>query len=272
VDLIPDYRTPGAWAEKVDPAYEALSRALVAASPVPLAGRLVVDLGAGTGATSRAIAAAGGRPVALDLSFAMLDHGRVRRPPAAVADICALPLADASVGGAVSAFSLSHVEDPGAVLAEAARVTAAGGPVVAGVFAATGARHPAVGIVDQLAVQRGWAPPPWYRHLKLDLEPAVAGTADLLRLARSAGLVECAVVDDDVDAALDTAEALVGWRLGHPAMAPFVASLMPAERAAFEAEAIDRVGSGAQPLRLTVRMLLSVAPAARSRVGAYRPA
>ena len=160
------YRTPGAWAAGVDRVYEALSRAVVAASPVPLTGRLIVDLGAGTGATTRAIAAAGGRPVALDLSYPMLAHRGRGRPPAAVADIAALPLADASVGGALSAFSLSHVEDPGAVLAEAARVTAAGGPVLAAVFADTGARHPAAEIVDQVARAWGWAPPPWYRRLK----------------------------------------------------------------------------------------------------------
>jgi SAM-dependent methyltransferase len=244
----------------------------VATSPVPLRGRIVVDLGAGTGATTRAIAGAGGQPVAFDLSYPMLSHGGRRRPPAAVADIGALPLAHASVGGAVSAFCLSHVEDPGAVLAEAARVTEAGGPVIAAVFADTGSRHPAAGIVDQVAREWGWAPPAWYSRLKRELEPAVADPAALLRLAAAAGLGDATVSDLDVDAGLDTAGALVGWRLGHPAMAPFVEALAPARRVALEAEARTQVGAAPQPLRLRVRILSSVARAARPRVGAYRPA
>src|SRR5205807_948601 len=129
------YESPQAWSTGADPAYEALSQAIVAASPVSLLGRSVLDLGAGTGATSRALEAARSRPLALDASAAMLAHRRAIRPPAVLGDMTTLPLATASVGGAIAAFSLSHVEDPSAVLAEARRVTAAGGPVIVGVFA-----------------------------------------------------------------------------------------------------------------------------------------
>ena len=51
------YGSPRAWATSADPVYEALSGAIVAASPVSLLGRSVLDLGAGTGATSRALEA-----------------------------------------------------------------------------------------------------------------------------------------------------------------------------------------------------------------------
>ncbi len=267
-----EYLTPAAWAGKVDPVYEALGAAVVAASPVPFTGRLIADLGAGTGATSRAISRAGGRPLAIDLSHPMLAYRRAERPAAAVADIGALPLARAGVDGAVAAFSLSHIEDPGAALAEAARVTRAGGPVLAGVFAVAGARHGAGPIVDRLAARRGWSPPPWYQRIKSDLEPRIADTDELIRLAAVAGLTDIVVVDADVDTGLDTAEDLVGWRLGHPAMAPFVARLRAADRHALEAEAIAEVAADLQPLRLTVRILASVVPATRTNVAAWSPA
>jgi SAM-dependent methyltransferase len=250
-----------AWATSADPAYEALSRAIVTATPVSLEGRSVLDLGAGTGATSRALEAAGSRPVALDLSAAMLAHRQSGRPPAVVGDMAALPLAHASVGGAIAAFSLSHVEEPGAVLAEARRVTVSGGPVVVGVFATTGVRHPAKEAVEVAAARRGWTPPDWYVHLKTDLEPYVSGA--LADLAAAAGLAVVKVTDTQVDAGLDTADALVGWRLGGPALADFVTSLPPGERDALAAEAVAELGSNVPRLQLVVRILASVVPAAR---------
>src|SRR5207245_2821241 len=55
-----------AWAEGPTRIYERLARVLVDFSPVPLAGRLVLDLGSGTGAGSRAAIAAGARVIAAD--------------------------------------------------------------------------------------------------------------------------------------------------------------------------------------------------------------
>ena len=64
------------WADGPGPMYAQLARVLVAAAPVPLAGRLVLDLGAGTGVAGRAALAAGARRVvAADLSEGMLRHG-----------------------------------------------------------------------------------------------------------------------------------------------------------------------------------------------------
>ena len=255
------YASPQAWATSADPAYEALSRAIVAASPVSLHGRSVLDLGAGTGATSRALEAAGSRPVALDLSAAMLAHCQRSRPPAVVGDMVTLPLAEASVGGAIAAFSLSHVEDPGAVLAEAGRVTVSGGPVIVGVFAPTGVRHPATEAVERAATRRGWTPPDWYVHLKTDLEPYVSRA--LAELAAGVGLAVVGVADTHVDAGLDTTEALVGWRLSGPALADFVTSLPLGERDALAAEAVAALGADVPGLQLSVRILASVVPATR---------
>ncbi|HWC39162.1 MAG TPA: class I SAM-dependent methyltransferase [Acidimicrobiales bacterium] len=260
------YESPHAWATSVDPAYEALSRAIVAASPISLVERSIVDLGAGTGATSRALQAAHSRPIALDLSVSMLAHGQASRPPAVAGDMTTLPLATASVGGAVAAFALSHVEDPGAVLAEARRVTEPGGPVIVGGFAATGSRHPAKDIVEDEAARRGWAPSGWYVHLKQDLEPRVTDRQSLVQLATDAGLAVVDLRDEDVDTGLDTAEALVGWRLSGPGLAPFIAGLPSEDRdelAAAAVAAVAALGSAVQRLRLGVRILSSIVPATR---------
>ena len=57
------------WADGPGPMYPQLARVLVAAAPVPLAGRLVLDLGLGAGVAGRAAPAAGARRVvAVDLS------------------------------------------------------------------------------------------------------------------------------------------------------------------------------------------------------------
>ena len=59
----------------------------------------------------------------MDLSFGMLAWDAAARPPGAVADIRALPLAAQSVDDDAAAFVLNHLTDPSAGLAELARVT-----------------------------------------------------------------------------------------------------------------------------------------------------
>ena len=86
----------------------------------------MLDAGAGTGAASRALAARRAKPIVMDLSFGMLAWDAAARPPGAVADIRALPLAAQSVDDAVAAFVLNHLTDPSAGLAELARVTRPG--------------------------------------------------------------------------------------------------------------------------------------------------
>ena len=71
----------GAWAAGPERVYAPLARALVLAAPVPVTGRRVLDLGAGTGVAGRAALAAGAdRVVSADLAVAML---RLHRPGAA---------------------------------------------------------------------------------------------------------------------------------------------------------------------------------------------
>src|SRR3954451_1491705 len=62
----------------------------------PIAGRRVLEVGAGAAQCSRWLLSRGARPVAIDLSIGMLCQGRSieagRTPPLVQADACALPL------------------------------------------------------------------------------------------------------------------------------------------------------------------------------------
>src|SRR5205085_6330443 len=88
--------------------YEPLARSLVAAAPVPLAGSLVLDLGAGTGVAGRAALAIGARRVVgADLSEGMLRHGRGETP--VLADAVALPFRDCRFDAVPAACCLKHL-------------------------------------------------------------------------------------------------------------------------------------------------------------------
>ncbi len=100
---------------------------------------LVVDLGAGTGLLTLALATQVERVVAVDASPAMLErlseHAREARLPnieVVVADLRSLPLPDESVTLAVSSYAFHHLDDTGKelALAELRRVLAPGGRLV----------------------------------------------------------------------------------------------------------------------------------------------
>lgn len=87
----------------------------------------VADLGCGAGDASRQLAPHVERLVAVDQSEAMLEtaSGVLAAYPNVelkCGDLESVPLPDASVDAAVMSLVLHHVENPGAVLAEAARV------------------------------------------------------------------------------------------------------------------------------------------------------
>ena len=262
------YTTPQAWSSGPDRVYDALSMAVVSEHASALQGRWVLDLGAGTGATSRAVFAVGGRPVAVDTSWAMLAHDRVDRPPAVVADACAMPMTDDAVGAAVAAFVLSHVDEPVALLREVGRVTAPDGAVIAVSFAGTGTRSPVAEVVEELLRGRGWTPPPWFRHMKEELEPQVADPGLLLSIATASGLGDPVVTTLVVDTGIGAPDDLVAWRLGSPGVASFVAALSDRERQDVHAEAVEALGHERQPLVLDLRVLVSRAATARRRVSA----
>ena len=249
------YQNPRAWAAGADPVYEQLSRAGIATSPFSLSGRVVLDIGAGTGATSRAISRSHGWPIAVDLSLSMLAFRSDDRPPAMVADATRLPIPNDSVGGAVAAFCLSHVEAPDQLLRELARVVEPRGPVLALVFADQGPRHPASEAVTEAATQYGWSPPDWYRQLKDELEPAVADADRLQALAEQAGLIDVAVTDAEVDTGISDPDQLVGWRLAGPAFATFFDSLSSPQQKRLTAEAARALGDEPSSLLLRIRTM-----------------
>ncbi|WP_019877592.1 class I SAM-dependent methyltransferase [Sporichthya polymorpha] len=100
----------------------------------PVAGRRVLEIGAGAAQCSRWLARAGADPVALDLSIEQLRHSRAldrrtgARVPVVQADAGALPFADAAFDLACSAYgALPFVADSARVMREVARVLRPGG-------------------------------------------------------------------------------------------------------------------------------------------------
>jgi ubiquinone/menaquinone biosynthesis C-methylase UbiE len=115
------------------------ARALIAAVAPPRDAR-ILDVGCGTGAVSRAARAATGPDafiVALDPSLDMLQAARRGGvDPVVMASLPALPFARTSFDIVVSAFVLTHVDDPDAALADMARVLRPGGCVGVSAWAA----------------------------------------------------------------------------------------------------------------------------------------
>ena len=247
--------TGAAWEDGAGAMYERLAGAVVGRSPVPLAGRLVLDAGAGTGAASRAIARAGGRPVALDAAVGMLAVGRAARPPAVAGDVLALPVRTGAVGGVVAAFLISHVDDPAAALREARRVTAPGGPVLASVYAGDD-WHPVKDAVHDALRRHGWTEPGWYAALRA--RGTLSTPEGCAALARAAGLD---AVVHRVRVAFPSLgpAALVAWRLGMAQVAPFYAALPAAGRAAVVHDALARLGPDAPVLVRSVLVIAAVA-------------
>lgn len=103
-----------------------------------VAGRAVLEIGCGSAPCSRWLAAAGARPVGLDVSRGMLDVGRramerspAPRAPLVQADATSLPFADASFDIAFSAFgAFPFVADSARAMREAHRVLRPGGRFV----------------------------------------------------------------------------------------------------------------------------------------------
>ena len=95
-------------------------------------GMRVLDLAAGTGASSLPFADAGARVVACDFSIGMLTVGRRDHPQLTfvAGDALRLPFGDGSFDAATISFGLRNVADVHAALAELHRVTRPGGRLV----------------------------------------------------------------------------------------------------------------------------------------------
>jgi len=107
-------------------------RRVVAAAVDAQPGMRILDLAAGTGASSVPFAAAGAFTVACDFSAGMLAEGQRRHPQLVfvAGDALVLPFRDASFDVATVSFGLRNVVDVRKALAELARVTRPGGRLV----------------------------------------------------------------------------------------------------------------------------------------------
>jgi len=266
-----------AWADGPGPLYARLAGALVAAAPVPLAGALVLDLGAGTGVAGRAALAAGARQVvAADLSLAMLRQARALTAPASggpasgrpasgrpasgrraawdpvAADAVALPFRGRSFDLVVAAFCLNHLDSLATGLAEVRRVSAA---IAASVFA-PGWSHPAPDAVEEVLSSYGYQPPAW--HSSLCPGSRAGDPEELAAAAAAAGFTAVRVRTSDVHTGLVTPAELVSWRLGLAQVAPFLRSLDAAGRAEVRRaaeQAVAGVVAGDAPLVVSMVML-----------------
>ena len=232
-------RTGAAWDAGPGRIYDRLATELVARVPGGVAGD-VLDLGAGTGAASRAATAAGAaRVVAIDLSAGLLAVNASTRPPAVIGDARVLPFCDHAFDAVIAAFSLNHMPDPAVALSESARVLRPGGGLAASAYA-TDDTHPVKEIVSTTCAAHGWVPPSWYAELQRDAMPRLATPERALAEASRLDGVQAEVVRipfPELDA-----RALVEWRLGMAHTAPFVQSLDDSERRALIDEAVAKVG------------------------------
>ncbi len=102
-------------------------KATVRSLQLPTA-QTILDVACGTGDLCRELAVAGYQPIGVDLSRGMLAHARTAAP-LMQADALQLPLATATVDGAVSGFALRNFVALPPLFQELARVVRPGGRI-----------------------------------------------------------------------------------------------------------------------------------------------
>ena len=109
-----------------------LWRAATVRAVDPRSGERILDVAAGTGTSSAALARTGATVVALDFSEGMIEEGRRRHPSLEFvqADAETLPFGDDEFDAVTISFGLRNVEHPKTALAEMYRVLKPGGRLV----------------------------------------------------------------------------------------------------------------------------------------------
>jgi ubiquinone/menaquinone biosynthesis C-methylase UbiE len=245
-----------AWAAGPARVYDRLADEIVSAYPEPIDHQHVLDIGAGTGAITRAVVRRGGRTTGVDAADDMVAHMRAHGFDAVVGNLLSLPFGEGLFDGAIAAFAISHVDNPVGALREAGRVVRQGGVVMVAAFAA-GAANPSKNTVDNVAQRFGYTRPQWYERLKGELEPLTNTQQKLRACAARAGLADVVVVQRAVDTDVATPETIVASRIGMAHLAPFVDSLDHARRGELVAAAVAEVERDPQPLRPVVLIMSS---------------
>jgi SAM-dependent methyltransferase len=249
------YLDGAAWTDGPQAVYDRLAAAALAVLPERLEGVRALDVGAGTGAATRELLRRGSNVVAVDTAPAMLAEltrqtgGRVLT---LVADIRRLGLPDDEYDVSVAAFVLNHLDEPAAAVRELARVTRPGGRVIATTFGPDD--HPMKPAVDEVLKRHGWSHPPWYANLKTERVPLTATVAAFEAVGAAGGLTQQSVAEISVDLSDLPAEARIGYRLGMPHIAPFMASLEASARVSVEADVAATLEQ-LPPLRLRMLVL-----------------
>lgn len=241
-----------AWTHGAERVYLPLAQALV--GQVGVAGRRVLDLGAGTGVTSRAALAAGARGVvAADVAVGMLRRCEPPLHPIA-ADALRLPFRDRSFDVVLAAFCLGHLSSLAAGLREARRV----GAGIATSSFAPGWTSPAKEAVEAALRPFGYLPPAWYLRFKQETEPAAGDPEVLAAQLAAAGFGQVRIRPVTVRTGLSAPAELAAWRLGMAHVAPFISSL-PARDAAAARQAAQRAVAESAAEPLTVSLLVTTA-------------
>jgi len=110
-----------------DPFYRLLAQRSIATFDFPLRGRQVLDLGAGPGFYSEAMAAAGAEVTAADLALDDLQQAVLRNPATVRCDGTLLPFPDATFDGVFCSNMLEHTPTPERIFDEIERVVKPGG-------------------------------------------------------------------------------------------------------------------------------------------------
>jgi ArsR family transcriptional regulator len=145
----------------------------------------IVDIGTGTGFIAAGLAPRAARVLALDHSPAMLDVARENLAQLGIenvelreGDLGRLPLEDDSVDAAVANMVLHHAEDPGAMLAEMARIVRPGGWVAI----TDEVEHPYTWMIEETPTCGSASPP---TRSKASSAPRASRATAMRRWARS---------------------------------------------------------------------------------------
>lgn len=233
-------------AQRLDPAAVALVDAAA-----PGAGDRVLDVAAGTGNVAVRAAARGARVTACDIAPRMVQLGRERTGPGVEwieADVGDLPLPDATMDVALSAFGLIFAPQPEVALAQLRRVLGPGGRLGLTAWTVDGY------IAERARIIRDFVPPDPTRPDALSW-----GDADVLERRLTAGFTDVRIERRTLSWHFDSAQEMTAFYDAHSA-AYVTAKQAAGDRAAAMAAALEQHASPhGGPVRIEAEYLLALA-------------